>query len=257
MNYYRQLCEQHPQKEDRPAAQFASNSEDRRNNTIRNPSALRLWITTQRQLKRKGLLAPDREELLNQIGFTFQGKKTWMDQYTALKQLIMDNLTTSAIRGRITIERNIPLQRWFCRQRALSRKGFLSNQQQNLLEELPNFRWSTGSSPSMLVKTTHFQNQDDANEEGRHNVTSDDVYIFILNNSTSLQQRNRKQKQSLSWMESYQALQKFQQSHRHCRVPTNTPLGKWMQEQRDSKHLLAEDQLNMLNRLGFQWSVDV
>jgi hypothetical protein len=58
-------------------------------------------------------------------------------------------------------------------------------------------------------------------------------------------------------MESYQALQKFQQSHRHCRVPTNTPLGKWMQEQRDSKHLLAEDQLNMLNRLGFQWSVDV
>lgn len=255
MNYYRQLCEQYPQQEDSSAAQFASNSEERRNNTIRSPSSLRLWITTQRQLKRKGLLHPDREALLNQIGFTFQGKKTWMDQYTALKQLILDNLTTSAIQGRITIERNIPLQRWFHRQRALSRKGFLSKQQQNLLKALPNFRWSS-SSPSMPVKTTtHVHNPADTNEEERH-VTSDDAYIFIFNNNTSLQQKKRKQKQSLSWMESYQALQKFQQSHRHCRVPTKTPLGKWMQELRDSKDLLAEDQLNMLNELGFQWSVD-
>lgn len=207
MNYYSQLLQQHPQHEDHTAALIASSSEDKRNNTICSPSSLQLWIATQRQLKKKGLLTPDREALLNQIGFEFQGKKTWMDQYMALKQVIIDNLTTSAIRGRITVERNIQLQRWFQRQRTLSRKGLLSQEQQNMLEELPNFRWN--SSRNMLLENIHFQHQNDASEilersssyppsKARYNVTSDGVYLFIFNNSTSLQQRNRTRKRSLS-----------------------------------------------------------
>jgi len=63
------------------------------------------------------------------------------------------------------------------------------------------------------------------------------------------------------WEEKFNELWQFWQQHKHCKVHTRTPLGRWVTAQRSEyKKLLQQDKTTMtsekkrrLDNIGFVW----
>ena len=76
------------------------------------------------------------------------------------------------------------------------------------------------------------------------------------------------------WEANFKKLLQFRERHGHCNAPQSTPLGKWVQMQRDqyreleirksgqdtrtrTRPMITQDRLERLNEVGFQWRVAV
>ena len=98
------------------------------------------WVTTQRVTKKNGSLTKEREKMLNDLEFSWSlhAQKTWKEQYHSLVLfkkrnghcLVPQNYKTGASLGV-----------WVAVQRRGMLKGFLTEEQEKLLNEL-GFEWS-------------------------------------------------------------------------------------------------------------------
>lgn len=72
---------------------------------------------------------------------------------------------------------------------------------------------------------------------------------------------NRKKENSIIWHDKFEELQQYRSKNGNCKVPTlyeeNQPLADWVQRQRAQYKLsaLSEERINMLNGIGFDWTV--
>jgi hypothetical protein len=111
-----------------------------------NPSVeLKRWILTQRQLKKRGELIPEREQRLNSVNFEWEPfLARWEEMYSRLRSYLEKN-------GNCRVPSKWPedkrLANWVQKQREQKAQGKLSVGRVSKLEAL-NFEWSPGSSGS-------------------------------------------------------------------------------------------------------------
>lgn len=59
------------------------------------------------------------------------------------------------------------------------------------------------------------------------------------------------------WMEYYEQLRSFAQTHGHCKVPTKDPqfasLARWVKKQRTKRARMEERRVLLLDKIGFSW----
>ncbi|KAL7447868.1 hypothetical protein ACHAWC_000168, partial [Mediolabrus comicus] len=101
--------------------------------------SLGYWVDRQRQARRNGKLSKERIQLLDEIGFvwiTRNANTPWMDRYdelVAFKEKYGDTL--------VPVRRSGPLGLWVDKQRQAYRKGELSKERIQLLDEI-GFVWN-------------------------------------------------------------------------------------------------------------------
>ena len=104
------------------------------------------WVRTQRSLKSDGKLQPEREALLNSIGFNWNRDVTdnklqeiWRGMYEKLKQYHKAHGDSDVP---CRSKENPKLATWVATQRARKKQGDLSDEQIQLLEKL-GFTWKS------------------------------------------------------------------------------------------------------------------
>lgn len=104
-----------------------------------NHPILGKWIQTQRRDKKNGRLSEEHIQLLNEIGFIWDTlEQGWQDKYKELKQYVKDN-------GNTLVPARYPiLGTWVYQQRQNKKKGKLSEERIQLLEEI-GFVWEVSS----------------------------------------------------------------------------------------------------------------
>ena len=87
------------------------------------------WCHTQRKMRKQGKLSPDRQTLLDQIGFVWSAEQVWQGYLKQLHQFHVQN-------GRWPGCREGALGRWCTVQRRNYRRGSLSDQKIAQLEQI-------------------------------------------------------------------------------------------------------------------------
>ena len=111
-------------------------------NVPTNGGSLGIWVNSQRQMFRKNRLSEDRITILTDMGFnwgTSRGEKTrtWGERYSELKGFKLKH-------GHCNVPRQKGLGVWVNNQRFLNRKGKLTDEQVQLLDQI-GFVWNHGS----------------------------------------------------------------------------------------------------------------
>ena len=104
-----------------------------------NHPILGIWLSNQRSDKNKEKLSKERIALLDNIGFVWDPfEQEWQNQYAELKKYIEKN-------GNTIVPRNYPiLGIWVSRQRVAKKKGQLSEERIQLLDDI-GFIWDASS----------------------------------------------------------------------------------------------------------------
>ena len=243
---------------------------------------LRRWMLTQRQLKKRGDLEPEREKRLNSIGFEWEPHSAqWKKMYAELKQFHAEHGHCRVPAGWV---RNPVLAKWVGVQRARKIDGKLSAERQTALDTL-DFTWrrvefSGTRSPQeawskMLERLIAFHA-----EHGHALVPQVYPQDQKLGWWVTTQRRNgRKGRLTPAqigaldrlgfnwspnvedhWEEMFQALLLYKQAHGDCLVPLkckgNRRLGAWVASQRKAynSEQLALVQIRRLAEIGFEWN---
>lgn len=111
-----------------------------------NGYLLGIWITTQRQAYEKGKILPERKKLLAQIGMRFDIKdndEIWTQIYTLAKNHFekygsLERITSryKTLNGVVEDKKGYSLGEWFNRQRKAYKKGKLSKEKIELLDQI-------------------------------------------------------------------------------------------------------------------------
>ena len=102
-----------------------------------NPQ-LGVWVANQRQFYKKGELSQRRIDLLNQLNFDLNPLKTrWNKMYEQLQEYFNQHQHSNVP---TVYKENLQLARWVSRQRHAYKKGKLSQDRIELLNQL-NFDW--------------------------------------------------------------------------------------------------------------------
>ena len=199
--------------------------------------------------------------------------RQWMENYKKLENFQNKNGHCSVT----TSFGDEPLARWVCTQRASQRAGTLHNDREQLLNDL-GFRWTAP------VSWTDGYNQLIAfkKKNGHLQVTLQDeaLYKWLKNQKQSQRggklptqhaklltelgvewSRPRKMVQNIlcteQWMDMYKLLVAFNEKHGHCNVfvGDDKVLKAWASSQRSrkKKRKLNENQLELLDKIGFLW----
>ena len=152
------------------------------------------WISIQRQKKKKNMLSDEQINLLDKIPGWFWERDldgSWMKNYNILKEL--DNMPTSTYVN----ESGINIGRWCGKQRDKKKKNKLSDEQINLLENIPGWFWEKRvtkdmSKPDIKPKTENeiqyekkaIINKSEMSElhQKYKSMTSANLYDFFKNN---------------------------------------------------------------------------
>ena len=100
------------------------------------------WVDTQRQLKRKEKLDPDRQKILDEIGFEWATKATWEESFALLKQFKKREGHYNVPQSHKEDGANLGV--WVSHQRQLKRKEKLDPDRQKILDEI-GFEWGLTS----------------------------------------------------------------------------------------------------------------
>jgi len=202
-------------------------------------SKLPSWIAHQRKQYKLRKLSKERVDLLRQIGFFAENAQDghgasaafWEDRYRSLQRF---KKTYGHCRVPKNYEHDVTLATWVSTQR----------------QQYKKFQQRTRPTATEKLKAQ------------RTKIEKLDQLGFEWNALDAM------------WNDKLQDLKLFQQEHGHCRVPKrykpNTSLGGWVDRQRQlyktlmrrrkehgesSSSSLTEDRINVLNNLGFEWSI--
>jgi hypothetical protein len=102
--------------------------------------SLASWVDRQRQDKRKGRLKEERDEMLEDLGFEFTPfDSAWMEQFRALEKFKQEHSWQCWVPQKY--EADPTLGEWVHNQRQDKKRGCLSKERIQLLEEL-GFEWN-------------------------------------------------------------------------------------------------------------------
>ena len=231
------------------------------------------WVDTQRQFKKKGNLDPERQQILEEIGFEWATLATWEESFAMLKQF-------KKRKGHCNVpqshkEDGAPLGAWVNNQRQFKKKGKLDPERQNILEEI-GLEWEvisvTWEERFALLK--QFMKR-----EGHCNVSTSHKEDGATLGTWVKDQRQLKRKEKLdperqkileeigfewvtspTWDEMHALLKQFKKREGHCNVPAShtengANLGRWVVNRRQSKKTgkLDADRQKILEEIGIEW----
>lgn len=198
---------------------------------------LATWVSNQRSFQRAGTLRKDREQLLNDLGFTWStptAKKiealpeSWMNRYN---QLVAYKKSHGHFQ--VTTKEDAELNRWLNTQRIAKRAGSLHKQRQALLDQI-GFVWDVkpvppNPSPLAPVHTLDFKPAVE-NEE--------------------------------AWNKMFARLLEYSVQHGHTYIQANAEdqeLAQWVDLQRNLRKLgrLEAKREKDLCEIGFSWELHV
>ena len=246
---------------------------------------LRSWIITQRQFKKHGELAAERERKLNSIGFEWSPfSKQWEQLFDMLRQFHFDH---GHCRVPAKWAKNPKLASWVAVQRARKPAGKLSTERIAALDGL-GFSWSGRSSSGKAWESMFAALKQFCQENGHTNVPQKYVTNRKLGWWVSIQRRDRRKGKLDSkqiaqldgigfnwspqsggtspddegWKAMLASLQQFKNEYGHCRVPAqwsiNPKLANWVATQRRFKKHgeLKAERVAALDGIGFEWILE-
>jgi hypothetical protein len=208
------------------------------------------------------------------------------NQYNSSCNTTTTTTTTSNVPiGYICPNTNLSLGIWVARQRQEKRRGQLSKERQQILDQLDFFEWDVHKSwMEQYYALERFQQQyghchvpikystnRTRTEEGE--VTSSLGMWVQAQRQDKKRGRLSKDREVLlnqlnfpwylknmkPWIVQYHALENFRRQNGHCRVPRNynvdPSLGKWVENQRRRRGRMSQERQRLLNNLGFQWDI--
>ncbi len=181
-------------------------------------SSLASWVVAQRTRRTKGALTPEQITRLDRLGFVWNWQEQSADEnwmrYYERLKLFKERFGHCNVES--GWEEDTKLPRWISAQRVRQKKGELTNEQICLMDDL-GFIWDY-----------------------------------------------RDQKANETWMKWYRELESYANEHGNPHVPkshANTKLASWVWIQRLRRDKpygtytkLTEDQVALLDRLGFRWN---
>jgi hypothetical protein len=234
------------------------------------------WVKTQRQLKRKEKLDPDRQKWLEDIGFEWGlPAATWDESYALLQQFKKREGHCNVPKSHQEDKANLGI--WVSNQRQLKTKDKLDSDRQGQLEQIgfewvlhsakrdeihallqqfkkreghckvPQFHREDGVQLGQWVKTQHQLKRKEKLDPDRQKWLEDIGFEWGLPAAT--------------WDESCALLKQFKKREGHCNVPNShqedeANLGYWVSNQRQlkTKEKLDPDRLKRLEEIGFNWA---
>ena len=224
------------------------------------------WISLQRTVRKTGKLSSKRIQLLDEIGFIWdQRDYEWQEKYALVKQYLDEN-------GDAKIPARHPtLGKWISTQRYEKKKGQLTDERIQLLdaigiiwdpldqewrEKYQELQQFIDKNPNDKVSAKHpslgawVSKQRTAKRNGKLS----DEYTQLLDNVAFAWNPLEEERQK--WQEQYEQLKQYFDENNHLRVPRGHPiLGYWVstQRRRRKKGTLSEEQIELLDKLGFIW----
>ncbi len=228
------------------------------------------WVNTHRQFRKRGTLSKERARRLEAIGFDWNPKDaTWKQMFAALANYRRTH-------GHCNVPRDCAespsLGRWVSWQRFSKRKGRLSEERIQELEEI-DFLWEIDDTvwEEMFAALTEYKGK-----HGDCNVPQKWSENRQLGTWVTTQRQAKKKGklpdvcvhrlQSLGfawepvdtrWEEMFVALTKYKRTHGDCNVPQDYPenprLGTWVNTQRASLHggKVTTGRKRKLEEIGF------
>ncbi|KDU80239.1 restriction endonuclease family protein [Chlamydia muridarum] len=239
----------------------------------KNPQ-LASWVHVQRRCFKAGKLSEDKIERMNEIGFIWDVPEgAWEENFLELRHFQEEH-------GHCRVPREYPknpqLATWVRNQRNDFKEGKLSEDRITRLEEI-GFIWKVfeGAWEENFLELQRFQE-----EHGHCRVPSRYPENPQLASWVHVQRRCFKAGKLSedritkleeigfiwkvfegAWEENFLELQRFQEEHGHCRVPSRYPenpqLASWVHVQRRcfKAGKLSEDRITKLEEIGFVWDV--
>lgn len=231
------------------------------------------WIMRQRFLYNKEFLSLDKVELLNRLNFDWNPIETqWQEMYQELKEYYSQYGNCNVP---LRYEEKSSLGRWVTKQRQDYKKGELSQDKINLLNQL-NFDWN----PTETQWNEMYQQLKDYFNQYQHcNIPLSYKENPRLGGWVAKQRRDYKnsklsqEKTNLlnrlnfvwdpietKWEEKYQELKNYFESNGHLDLSYENEeqrqLVIWTRKQRQAyeQEKLAPDKIERLNQLNFDWN---
>ena len=252
--------------------------------------SLASWVNAQRSRQTKGALTAEQIARLDGLGFVWNwqeqsANETWMRYYQRLK-LFKERFGHCNVES--DWEEDTRLPQWVSVQRARQKKGELTNEQIRLMDDL-GFVWDWQKQSANENWMRYYQMLKLFKDRFGHcNVESGWEEDTRLPQWASVQRAKQKkgeltneqirlmddlgfvwdyrnQKAKETWMKRYCELENYAKEHGNPDVPkthTNTKLASWVWGQRMRRYKpygrdlkLTEEQVALLDKLGFRWDV--
>lgn len=240
--------------------------------------ALGSWVSVQRQFRRRGLLLPPRQRLLERLpGWAWEPREAdWLESFAELREYVGVHGHARVPPAHIT-ENGLTLGTWVANQR--HRKGRLSSERRVALQRLPGWVWNVQEAAwqeGFEHLLEYVQEEGNALVPGRH-VSQDEYALGTWINSlrqgkVSLDIEKRRALERLpgwtwnaietSWQKGFAELKGFVAEMGHTFVPqghitkNDYALGNWVSTQRQSYRsgeLSAERQRALDSLSSWTW----
>jgi hypothetical protein len=227
-------------------------------------TTLASWVVYQRQSRERLSIA--RREALNSLGFDWNPRATWNEQYSKLvvyKQSFGDCLVPQGYKP------DLSLANWVSRQRKSRER--LSVAQLNALNEI-GFDWNPNETTwnehySKLVE--YKQRFGDCNVPSRWKENLS-LGVWVANQRNFRERVSQAQREALdslgfdwdpletAWNQHYSKLLAYKRKYGDCNVPSRWDqdpfLARWVHSQRVSRERLSQARREALNKIGFDWN---
>ncbi|WP_080121412.1 DEAD/DEAH box helicase [Chlamydia suis] len=238
-----------------------------------NPQ-LAVWVSTQRYAFKEGKLSEDKIARLEEIGFVWDIlEESWEENFLELQRFQEEHGHCKVPSG---YPQNPQLAVWVSTQRYAFKEGKLSEDKIARLEEI-GFVWDIleESWEENFLELQRFQE-----EHGHCKVPSGypqnpQLAVWVSTQRYAFKEGKLSEDKIArleeigfvwdvfeeSWEKNFLELQRFQEEHGHCKVPSGYPqnpqLAVWVKNQRNDfkKGKLSEDRIARLEELGFVWNV--
>ncbi|EJK61851.1 hypothetical protein THAOC_17581, partial [Thalassiosira oceanica] len=243
-------------------------------NVPKSQGKLGQWVSTQRQVFMAGSMAQDRIDRLSSIGFKWTRKPTvlWEARFDELVQY-------KAKHGDCNVPRDQgQLGTWVNNQRSAYNANSLA---QDRIVRLNNigFKWATKVEAPTVPWETRFDElvrykakHGDCNVPRRQGQLGTWVshqrtaYMagslgqdrIVRLNNIGFKWAPKVEAPTVPWETRFDELVQYKAKHDNCKVPQRQgPLGCWVNHQRRNykKGKLAQDRVNRLNGIGFDWTL--
>jgi hypothetical protein len=236
------------------------------------------WVNTQRQLKMKETLDPERQTRLEEIGFEWElAQATWDELYALLQQFKKREGYFKVPQTHIEDGANLGI--WVSRQRHLKKKEKLDPYREKRLEDI-GLEWGSAQATwdEMYALLKQFNKREGhCKVPVSHTADGENLGMWVhrqrqLNKKETVDPERQKRLEEIgffewgsakaTWDEMYTLLQQFKKPEGHCNVPQlhiedGANLGEWVSRQRKlkRKEKLDPDRETRLEEIGFKWVI--
>uniref|UniRef100_UPI00214BFF36 helicase associated domain-containing protein n=1 Tax=Chlamydia suis TaxID=83559 RepID=UPI00214BFF36 len=238
-----------------------------------NPQ-LASWVSNQRQYFKKGKLAEDRIERLEEIGFVWRVlKEAWEENFLELKRFREEH-------GHCKVPHRYPqnpqLASWVRNQRTDFKEGKLAEDRVARLEEI-GFVWDVLKEvwEENFLELKRFREEHGHCKVPTRYPQNPFLGVWVSHQRAGFKEGKLSEDKIARlkelgfvwdvfeevWEKNFLELQRFREEHGHCKVPQRYPqnpdLGSWASVQRKTfkSSELSEDRIARLEEIGFVWDV--